>query len=53
MLMKLLCEFKVSSYVYVIKMLFKVYVELEDWDSLCELLLALKKYKVVSEDVFS
>jgi len=52
-LMKLSREPKAPSYAYVIKMLSKVYVELEDWDSLRELLPALKKHKVVSEDAFS
>ncbi len=51
-LMKLSREPKAPSYSYVIKMLSKVYVELEDWDSLRELLPALKKHKVVSEEAF-
>lgn len=51
-LMKLSREPKAPSYTYVIKMLSKVYVELEDWDSLRELLPALKKHKVVSEVEF-
>jgi HemY protein len=51
-LMKLSRETKSPSYPYVIKMLSKVYVELEDWESLRELLPALKKRKVVSEAEF-
>jgi HemY protein len=41
------------SYPYVVKMLSKVYVELQDWDSLRELLPTLKKRKVVSANEFS
>ena len=51
-LMKLSRDAKSPSYPYVIKMLSKVYVELEDWESLRELLPAMKKQKVVSEDEF-
>lgn len=51
-LMKLSRDAKSPSYPYVIKMLSKVYVELEDWESLRELLPAMKKHKVVSEDEF-
>lgn len=51
-LMKLSQEPKSPSYPYVIKMLSKVYVELQDWESLRELLTALKKHKVVSKKEF-
>ena len=51
-LMKLSREPKSPSYPYVVKMLSKVYVELEDWESLRELLPAMKKHKVVSQDEF-
>ncbi|RLU00710.1 heme biosynthesis protein HemY [Ketobacter sp.] len=51
-LMKLSREPKSPSYPYVVKMLSKVYLELEDWESLRELLPALKKHKVVSVEEF-
>ncbi|MDY6921596.1 MAG: heme biosynthesis HemY N-terminal domain-containing protein [Pseudomonadota bacterium] len=51
-LMKLSRDAKSPSYPYVIKMLSSVYVELEDWESLRELLPAMKKHKVVSETEF-
>src|SRR5690606_169297 len=41
---------KTPSYPYVIKMLSQVYVQVQDWDSLLELLPELKKRKVVSAD---
>ena len=52
-LMHLSKSTKSPSYPYVIKMLSKVYVELQDWDSLRELLPTLKKRKVVSATEFS
>ena len=51
-LMKLSREPKSPSYPYVVKMLSKVYLELEDWESLRELLPAMKKHKLVSQDEF-
>ena len=41
---------KTPSYPYVIKMLSQVYVQVQDWDSLLQLLPELKKRKVVSAD---
>lgn len=41
---------KTPSYPYVIKMLSQVYVQVQDWDSLLELLPELKKRKVVGAD---
>lgn len=51
-LMKLSREPKSPSYPYVVKMLCKVYLELEDWESLRELLPAMKKHKLVSKEEF-
>lgn len=51
-LMKLSREPKSPSYPFVVKMLSKVYLELEDWESLRELLPAMKKYKLVGEEEF-
>ncbi len=51
-LMKLSKESNSPSYPYVIKMLAQVYQELEDWDSLRELLGSLKKHAVVNEEEF-
>lgn len=49
-LMMLKKNAKTPSYPYVIKMLSQVYVQLQDWDSLLELLPELKKRKVVNAD---
>lgn len=43
---------KLPSYPYVIKMLSQVYVQLQDWDSLLELLPDLKKRKVLQADEY-
>lgn len=44
---------KLPSYPYVIKMLSQVYIQLEDWDSLRELLPDLQKRKVVDQAEYS
>jgi HemY protein len=51
-LMRLKKNEKLPSYPTVIKMLSQVYVQLEDWDSLLELLPDLKKRKVLEQDEF-
>lgn len=43
---------KLPSYPYVIKMLSQVYVQLQDWDSLLELLPDLKKRKVLEAEEY-
>lgn len=51
-LMRLKKNEKLPSYPYVIKMLSQVYVQLQDWDSLLELMPDLKKRKVMEQDDF-
>jgi HemY protein len=51
-LMRLKKNEKLPSYPTVIKMLSQVYMQLEDWDSLLELLPDLKKRKVLEQDEF-
>lgn len=51
-LMMLKGNAKSPSYGYVIKMMAEVYVELNDWEHLVELLPELKKRKVFSKDAF-
>ena len=51
-LMMLKSNAKSPSYGYVIKMMAEVYVELNDWEHLVELLPELKKRKVLSKDAF-
>ena len=52
-LMHLSKSTKSPSYPYVVKLLSKVYVKLQDWESLRELLPVLKKRKVVSTDEYT